>query len=392
MSRPTRVYLDNAATSWPKPEPVYAAVEHYLRQVGAAAGRGAYREALQVTEMVEASRRAVARLIGVRNPKSVVFTSSCTDALNLAIHGLMAAGGHVVTTVVEHNSVLRPLRKLEESGRVEVTRVRCDESGVVDPNDIETALRPHTRLVALVHASNVTGAVQPAAAVGAIVRDHKALFLLDAAQTLGELPFSVEKLGVDLLAAPGHKGLLGPLGTGVLYIRPGIEESLDTIRQGGTGSHSDEDRQPTTMPDKFEPGNLNVPGIVGVGAAAEFLRQHGVDTIREHCQAMTGRLLDGMGSISGVTVHGPAGAGERVGVVSISVNGYDPQELVAMLDAGYGVQVRAGLHCAPLMHRALETLTRGGTVRFSLGLFTSEAEVDTALNAVRQIAETSINA
>jgi len=381
-----RTYLDNAATSWPKPPAVYQAVDHYQREVGAAVGRGVYGEAIAAQEIVEHARRAVAQWIGAREARQIAFALNGTDALNIALHGALAEGGHVVTTLAEHNSVLRPLTTLEEQGRIEVTRIGCDAAGVVDPDAIRRALRPTTRVVAVVHASNVTGALQPAAEIGAVARAHGALFLLDAAQTVGEIPFNVEALNVDLLAAPGHKGLLGPLGTGFLYIRPGVEQQIGPLRQGGTGTHSDRDRQPDEMPEKYEAGNLNVPGIAGLGAGIRWLAVQGVAALRQRAIARTGMLIDGLSSIKGIRIYGPHAPEARVAVVSITLAGYDPQELAATLDAAFRVQVRAGLHCAPLMHRSLGTLATGGTVRFSLGPLNTDEDVRVAISAVAEVA------
>jgi cysteine desulfurase / selenocysteine lyase len=385
-----RIYLDNAATSWPKPESVYRAVDLYQREIGAAAGRGAYSAAIAAGEIVAATRRDLAGLIGAADPDRVVFTLNGTDALNIAIHGALSGpASHVVTTLAEHNSLLRPLAALQNAGRVEVSRVACGPSGAVDPDDIRRALRPTTRLVALVHASNVTGALQPAAEIGAIAREHGALFLLDAAQTIGELLLEVEQLNVDLLAAPGHKALLGPLGTGLLYIRPGIEDSLPAMRQGGTGTHSDRDHQPDALPEKYEAGNLNVPGIAGLGAGLRWLAERGIDSLRRRAVERTRLLIEGLTSIPGVRLYGPQSPEARVAVVSITLKGYDPQELAATLDAAFSIQVRAGLHCAPLMHRALGTLAAGGTVRFSPGALTSDDEIRAAVDAVAEVAAQS---
>jgi cysteine desulfurase family protein len=388
MSTPARrIYLDNAATSWPKPEAVYAAVERYQRELGAPAGRGAYAEALQVEQMVQAARRAAAELLGVQDPRQIVFTLNGTDSLNLAIHGLLdQEGGHVVTTVAEHNSVLRPLRELQQNGRITADRVACNAAGLVDPDEVRRALRPETKLIAVTHASNVTGALQPVAEIGRLAQERGILFLVDAAQTLGEMPVSVEELHADLLAAPGHKGLLGPLGTGLLYVRPGVERRLRSVRQGGTGSFSDDDRQPETLPDKYEPGNLNVPGIVGLGAGIQFLKQQGLSEVRRHAVELTERLLTGLADIRGVTLYGPPTAAQRVAVVSMSLSGVDSQELAAALDSAYRIQTRAGIHCAPAMHQALGTLQGGGTVRFSLGFASTADEVDAAVAGVREIA------
>jgi cysteine desulfurase family protein len=387
---PPRTYFDNAATSWPKPEAVYQAVDRYQREVGAPAGRSGYAEAVHVAREVAAARQAVARLLGADDPSRVIFTLNGTDALNLALHGLLRAGDHVVTSVLEHNSVLRPLRHLEQAGTIRVTRVPCDATGVVDPEAISGAVERDTRVVALVHASNVSGTIQPIEEAGRIAHDHGALLLVDAAQSLGQVPIDVARLPIDLVAAPGHKGLLGPLGTGVLWVAPGVENHLASVRQGGTGSRSEVDLQPEELPDKYEAGNLNVPGLVGLRHGVEWLLKRGVDMVRAHHQALTDRLLAGVQAISGVQIVGPAEAERRVGVVSLRVEGYDPQEVAAALDAGWLVQVRAGLHCAPLAHRALGTLATGGTVRFSIGPFTTDEDVDTAVLALQELTSGSM--
>ncbi len=385
-----RIYLDNAATSWPKPEAVYAAVERWQRELGAPAGRGVYREAGEVERLVADARRRAADLLGAEEPRRIIFTCNGTDSLNLALHGLLRPGDHVVTSVVEHNSVLRPLRQLEELHSVEVTRVPCDHAGLIDPDDIRAAIRRHTKLIVLVHVSNVTGAIQPVEAVGRIARDHGVLFLVDAAQSLGHLPVNVREIGADLLASPGHKGLLGPLGTGLLYVAPGVEERLAAVRQGGTGTQSDEDRQPDSLPDKYEAGNHNVPGIIGLGAGLAFVRDRGLDRIRAHDRELTTRLIAGLSEIAGVKIYGPRNSDRQSGVVSITIEGYDPQEAAGMLDTAYSIQARPGLHCAPLMHRALGTVSIGGTLRFSLGVFTTQEEIDAAIRGVAELASAAV--
>jgi cysteine desulfurase / selenocysteine lyase len=383
---PARLYLDQAATSWPKPESVYQAVDYYQRSIGAAAGRGAYAEALEAAQGVQRARASVARLLGAEQAKNIVFTHNGTDSLNIAIHGALSRGGHAITTAAEHNSVLRPLRALEQSGDVEVTRIALDDHGVVDAGDVRRALRRDTRLIALTHASNVTGAVQPAAEVGEIARQAEVLFLLDAAQTAGELPIDLRHLAVDLLAAPGHKGLLGPLGTGILYVRPGIEERVASFRQGGTGTLSDDDVQPANLPDKYEAGNLNVPGILGLGAGVEWLLEHGVERVRADSMRLTRQLLQRLAATPGITVHGHQTADDRVGLLSFTPGGIDPQEFAAILDSAFRIQVRAGLHCAPLMHAKLGTLGQGGTVRLSHGPFNTIADIERAADAIGEIA------
>jgi selenocysteine lyase/cysteine desulfurase len=298
---------------------------------------------------------------------------------------LLRPGDHVVTTVCEHNSVLRPLRFLAEHRDVAATYVSCDAQGYVDPNDIRRAITPKTRLIALVHASNVTGAVQPAEEVGRIANEHGVPFLVDAAQSLGYVAVDVRAIGCHLLAAPGHKGLLGPLGTGLLYIAPGIDEHLLPLRQGGTGTRSDEDVQPTTLPDRYESGNLNVPGIVGLAAGAADVASRGMATIERHAQDLTARLLNGLAGKRGITLYGPNSIERRLGVVSLNVAGYDPQELASLLDANWSIQTRAGLHCAPRMHAALGTAP-SGTLRLSIGHFNTAEQIDTVLAALGEIA------
>jgi len=384
-----RIYLDNAATSWPKPEVVYDAVNRYLREGGAAAGRGVYGDAVETSVLVSQCRRGIARLINSGEEHRIIFTLNGTDSLNLAIHGLLdqaADRPHVVTTEIEHNSVLRPLRMLEQRGLIDVTRVGCDSAGLVDADEVRKALRPNTRLVALNHASNVTGAIQPAAEIGRIAREAGAVYLLDAAQTLGDIEVDVMALGVDLLAASGHKGLLGPLGTGVLYVGPRVESQLHSTRQGGTGTQSELDMQPDELPEKYESGNLNVPGIVGLGAAVAWLAEQGIASIRAHAIELTDRLLAGLTTVDGLRVMGPADARRQVGLVSVAVQGYDPQELAAMLDAGCRIQSRAGLHCAPRVHEAIGTVSQGGTLRLSIGPFNTAEDIDAAVDALRQIA------
>jgi cysteine desulfurase family protein len=384
-----RIYLDNAATSWPKPESVYRAVDHYLREIGGPNGRSGYREALEANRIVERARRGVAELIGARDLSHIVFGFNGTDVLNLAIRGIVRPGDHVVATVCEHNSVLRPLRLLREQEGVNVTYVPCDAEGFVSPDDVRAALNPNTRLVAVVHASNVTGALQPIAEIGKVVRESDAFFLVDAAQSLGHVPVDVGQLDVDLLAAPGHKGLLGPLGTGVLCIRPGVERQLQPLRCGGTGSQSEEDRQPDQLPDKYEPGNHNLPGLAGLAAATDFLRAETIEAVHAHHTELTARLLEGLGDVPGLTIHGPQSTANRSSVVSITVEGYDPQELAAMLDASQHIQCRAGLHCAPRMHEALGTTAGGGTLRLSPGHATTIEEIDTVIAALAEVSAIS---
>jgi cysteine desulfurase family protein len=379
-----RIYLDNAATSWPKPEAVYRAVDDYQRRLGAPAGRSSYTQAAAVERIVASCRQKIAQLIGAPDAKQIVFTLNGTDSLNLALHGLLRPGDHVVTTVCEHNSVLRPLRFLVEHRGVYVSYISCNAMGVVDPDDIRRAFTQHTRLVAVVHASNVTGAIQPVAAISRIAKEREVPVLVDAAQSLGYVPVDVRELECDLLAAPGHKGLLGPLGTGLFYLSKKMADRVLPLRQGGTGTKSDEDSQPASLPDRYESGNLNVAGIVGLEAGVSHILATGIDRCRETTRRLTARLLGGLAALPAVNIYGSASADDRVGVVSLNVEGYDPRELASLLDANWSIQTRAGIHCAPRMHAALGTAP-AGTLRLSVGHFTTEGEIDAVLAALGEL-------
>jgi cysteine desulfurase family protein len=385
-----RIYLDNAATSWPKPAAVYDAVDDWQRRVGASYGRGTSAAVDETHSLVEGARRGVATLIGENDPRRVVFTTGGTDSLNLAIFGLVRPGDHVVATVCEHNAVLRPLQTLGESAGVETTLVGCDAYGIVDADEVIAAIRPQTRLVAMIQASNVTGAIQPVEQVAAATKSRGVRLLVDAAQSLGRMPIDVCRLGADAIAAPGHKGLLGPLGTGVLWLRPGVERDLRPLRYGGAASGGDRLEMPSAMPDRYEAGSLNTPGIAGLAAGVEHVQRAGVEVIRQQIGAARRRLAEGLDAIDGVTVYGPSDPALQAGVVSFAARGYDPHELAALLASVAGVECRAGLHCAPRLHRALGTASLGGLVRFSPGAETSDSELDAATEAVRQFAQSPI--
>lgn len=379
-----RTYLDNAATSFPKPEPVYRAVDDYQRRLGASAGRSGYRSAGEAGRIVDQARSNLSRLFGAEGGSRFALAFNGTDALNGAIHGLLRPGDHVVTTAAEHNSVLRPLRMQSERG-VEVTILNVDETGRVDLDDARQALRPGTRMLIVTHASNVTGAIQPIQDLAEMARERGVWTLLDAAQTAGHLPINLRNLPIDVLACSGHKGLLGPLGTGVLYLRPGLEKQFIPLRQGGTGTSSESDRQPETMPELLEAGNLNVAGLAGLEAGVGWLLKHGVERVRDEIEALTTQLIDGLRRQPKVTILGDATAGERVGVVSLTAEDWSPADLASALDAEFGIETRAGLHCAPRMHARLGTLTTGGTLRASLGPLSQREDVEQFLNALRAI-------
>jgi selenocysteine lyase/cysteine desulfurase len=269
---------------------------------------------------------------------------------------------------------------------VEVSIVPADATGRIDPTDMRQAIRPHTRLLAMIHASNVTGTIQPIAEVAEIAQAAGVLFLVDAAQSAGHVAIDVAAIGIDLLACPGHKGLLGPLGTGLLYLKPGVEESVESLRQGGTGSQSEEDHQPDSLPDKYESGNHNAPGLVGLEAGLAWLAEQKPGQLRQHEMELTAKFLEGINSLSNIQVHGPNDPERQVGVVSVTVAGYEPQVLASILDENFQIQIRSGLHCAPLAHQTLGTLASGGTARFSFGPFTTNEHIEAAVEALREIA------
>ena len=377
------IYLDNAATSFPKPPAVCAAIDGVLRTAAANPGRGGHRMAVEAARVVAQARQWLATLINAPEPRQVVFTLNGTEALNLALRGLLRPGDHVITSRMEHNSVARPLRRLERDG-VEVTRVAADGQGRVDPADIAAAFRPNTRLVALTHASNVCGTVLPITEVGRHCCERNVRFLVDAAQTAGIFPIDVQEQEIDLLAMPGHKGLLGPTGTGALYLAPGLV--LEPLRYGGTGSQSESEEQPDLLPDRYESGTVNTVGIAGLGAGVQFILETGVETICAREQGLVARLLQGLAAIEGVRLYGPPPGEHRAAVVSFNIGQWDPNDAAAVLDESFGIACRPGLHCAPLAHETLGTLPNG-TIRFSPGYFTPDEEIDTALAAVRRLAE-----
>lgn len=376
------VYLDNAATTYPKPAAVYDRMDDFLRNHCANPGRSGHRMSVESQRAVVQCRQAVADLLGAPSPDHVVFTLNATDALNIAIKGIVRPGDHVVTTRMEHNSVARPLEGAKRHG-VEVTFVGADCEGRVAASDILAAVRGNTRLVAMTHASNVVGTILPVEEVATALRGTSCLLLVDAAQTAGAVPISVKDAGIDLLAFAGHKGPLGPPGTGGLIV--GGRALPGPFREGGTGTVSESITHPEELPERLEAGTLNVSGIVGLLAGVEYLLDRTVASVREHERAMAEALHLGLASIQGVTVYGPADFALRSGPVSFSVGEADPRAVAAILDASFDVAVRAGLHCAPLAHQSLGTYP-AGTVRMSPGPFTTVEDVTTALQAVEQVA------
>lgn len=378
------VYLDNAATSHPKPEAVYQAVADTLRY-GGSSGRGSHRQALTADRIVFETRETLCELFNGADSSRFVFTPNATTAINQALFGVLSAGDRVVTTSVEHNAVVRPLRELSDRG-VHVSKVSADPlTGLVAPSALKSAcLETETRLLVVNHCSNVISSLQDLTGLGAWCRKNNIIFMVDGAQSAGLIPVDIQALEIDLFAAPGHKGLLGPQGTGFLYVRPGID--IQPFIFGGTGTHSQLDRQPDELPERFESGTLNLPGLAGLHAATQYLSQIGIDAIRTREMTLIARLMSGLQSIDGVTLYGPRSLEDRGSVISFNLADYDSAQVGYLLDRQAEILLRTGLHCAPDAHRTIGTFP-SGTVRVSPGHFTSDAEVDYFLEAVVKLTQ-----
>jgi cysteine desulfurase/selenocysteine lyase len=375
-------YLDNAATSFPKPESVYAALDHFARTSLANPGRSGHRMAQAAEHAIADARHRLNRFFNGRSPERFVFTLNATDALNMAMKGVLRDGDHVVTSDLEHNSVSRPLVALAEAGRITLTRVAADAGGTLDPDAIKAAFTPKTRLVALTHASNVLGTVQPVGEIGRLVRERDALYLVDGAQTAGVVPIDVQAMCIDLLAVPGHKSLLGPTGTGALYAGPRTE--VKPWREGGTGGDSLTPTQPAEFPHLLEGGTPNVLGIAGLIAGLDYVEERGLAAIHRHEVELCDRLRAALHDMPGFEVYGHGDAARRVGALAFRFEGISSPDLGGILDASFEIAVRAGLHCSPYIHKALDTAP-DGLIRVSPGPFTTEADVDRLTAALREV-------
>jgi cysteine desulfurase / selenocysteine lyase len=380
------IYLDNAATTWPKPETVYRALDEFARSAAANPGRSGHRMAVASETKVGEARARVAKLLNAEGPDRIVLTLNATDALNIAIKGILRPGDHVVTSVLEHNSINRPLAALEAAGAISVTRIQADADGGLTAEAVRGALTPSTRLVAVTHASNVLGVVNDAAALGEAAMAHGAVLLLDASQTAGVAPIDVRAAQLDLVAFPGHKGCLGPMGTGALYVRPGL--ALRAFREGGTGFGAESELQPEAMPFHLEGGTPNAHGLAGLAAGLEFVEREGVEKIGAHERDLALRFAEHARRIPGVTVWSARSPSRQIGPVSLSLRGRDPAQVGALLDERYGIACRPGLHCAPGTHRHLGTFP-SGTIRFSFGYFNTAADVEAAAAALKEVAAES---
>jgi cysteine desulfurase/selenocysteine lyase len=376
------IYLDNAATSFPKPESVYRALDQFARSSLANPGRAGHKMALAAEHALDDARHRLNQLFHGQAPERFVFTLNCTDALNIVFKGVLREGDHVVTTDLEHNSISRPLRAMELAGFISLTRVPADGGGTIDPDALRKAITPRTKLIALTHASNVLGTIQPIADIARIAHEYDALMLVDAAQTAGVIPIDLQEMGIDFLGIPGHKGLLGPTGTGALYVRPGLE--LRPWREGGTGGDSSSETQPKLWPYFLEGGTPNVLGVAGMSAGIEFVQSRGLDSIHAHETELTERLWRRIDEMPGFAVFGHRDQARRVGTLSFRCEALPAAEVGGILDQAFEIAIRPGLHCAPYIHRALGSHPEG-LVRVSPGPFNTSEDMDRLADALKEI-------
>ncbi len=385
MSKNLNLYFDNAATSWPKPEAVYRAPETQMREASGNPGRSGHTRTLESDRLLYKTRETLGRLFNISDPSRVVFAYNGTDALNIALKGFLEKGDHVLYTAMEHNSVLRPLGRLRRDGLIDTTMIPCSETGYPDLDYLETAYRPNTTLLVVNHASNVTGTIAPLPEIIKSAHNRRVKVLVDAAQTAGVIPIDVQKEAIDMLAFTGHKGLLGPTGTGGLYVSPDID--LKPLREGGTGSQSESDVHPESMPERLEAGTLNSAGLAGLLEGVNFILEQGLEQTRKKEEELRDYLWNNLRSINGITLYGPeTSPGRTVAVVSLTVEGADCGEVGYILESSYGILCRTGLHCAPLAHQAIGTHPEG-TVRLSPGFFTTKKDIDFLIQALVEIVQ-----
>jgi len=377
------IYLDNSATSWPKPASVIQAMNQFNDLTGSNPGRSGHHLSIEAGRILFNTREILAKLFGVSDPLNIAFTSSITHSLNIVLQGFLKTGDHVITTSIEHNSVMRPLRELETRG-VELTVIDCDSSGIFDPQKIPKNIKPNTKLIVATHASNVTGTILPIAGIGKIASEYGITFCVDSAQTAGILNIDVEESHIDILCFTGHKGLFGPMGTGGLYIKNSLEKRISPLMYGGTGSRSEFEIQPDFMPDKYESGTLNTIGIAGLYAGVTFINNTGLEKIQLKENMLLNRLIDGISDNKAVMLYGPLHVKDRVGVLSLNINGLSSSDTSFYLDDNYGILTRPGLHCAPSAHKTIGTFPYG-TARLSFGYFNTIEDVDAAIKAINEI-------
>lgn len=377
------VYFDNAATTFPKPNRVYDEIMKAMKEYGANPGRSGHKLALKASRGIFETRDLLSKFFNTGNPMNIVFTFNGTESLNIGIKGVLKPGDHVITTSMEHNSVLRPIKHLEKLG-IESTIVKANSQGIIDPLNIKEAIKPNTKLIATTHVSNLTGSIMPIEEIGKIAKDNNIYYLVDAAQSAGVYSIDVQRMNIDILAFPGHKGLLGPQGTGGLYIREDID--LEGTFQGGTGSASHSLEQPDIVPDKFESGTTNAPGIIGLGEGIKYIMEKGIDNIRIHEEELTKHFIEEASKIEGIKIYGPLDINKQGAVVPINIGDADSSEVSYILDEEYGIAVRPGMHCAPLAHKTIGTFEQG-VVRFSFGIFNTHEEIEYGIKALKEISK-----
>ncbi|MCX8130014.1 MAG: aminotransferase class V-fold PLP-dependent enzyme [Clostridia bacterium] len=378
------IYLDNAATSYPKPNRVYEEIDRCMREYCANPGRGGHAMSIASGKAVLEAREVICKFFSIKNPMQLCFTKNATESLNIAIKSCLRENIHVITTSMEHNSVIRPLKTLEKENGAEITIVKGDEYGEIDPDEVKKNIRKNTKLIALTLSSNVNGIVMPVKEIGKIARENEIIFLVDASQGAGVFNIDVEDMNIDMLAFPGHKGLLGPQGTGGLYAREGLD--LKPIMQGGTGSNSENIFQPEIMPDLLESGTLNTPGIVGLGYGVDFISSFGLDNLKKYKYMLVNRFFEGLRDIRRIRIYSKNDMEKNSGIVAVNFDDIDSSEISYALDKVYGIATRPGLHCAPLAHQTLGTVN-SGIVRFSVGCFNTIEEIDITLEALREISQ-----
>ncbi|MGF7186278.1 cysteine desulfurase family protein [Desulfitispora alkaliphila] len=381
------IYLDNAATSWPKPPQVMNAMQNYFYKVGGSPGRSGHFLSVEAGKIVFEARELLAELFNAPDPQRIVFTKNATEGLNFVLLTLLKPGDHIITTSMEHNSVMRPLRYLERKG-IEVTVVQCDGEGRVSLDDLKKSIKAHTKMIVVNHASNIVGTVQPVDKIGKIAKEHKCIFVVDCAQTAGSINIDLAKMNIDIVAFTGHKGLLGPQGTGGLCLNSNID--LPPLLYGGTGSNSETETQPIHMPDKLESGTLNTIGIAGLSAGVKFILNTGISKIESYDQQITQYFIDEILKYPELELYGPREAIEKTGVISVNLKGVVCSEVGTILDRFFNIMTRTGLHCAPTAHKTIGTFSQGGTIRFGLGYFNTEKEVKKTIDALEEIIEKNI--
>lgn len=378
-----KIYLDHAATSFPKPECVKKAVVDYMTNIGVNVNRGGYESAYNTASIVYETRKQLCELFDFPKCENVIFTENITYALNFILKGLLKSGDHVLVSSMEHNAVMRPLIQLEKQG-VTFSRISCEKDGELMVDTMESFVKKNTKAVVMTSASNVCGTHMPLEKVGQFCKEHGLIFIVDSAQTAGVFPISMTKMGIDVLAFTGHKGLLGPQGIGGFLVKDEVANKMEPLITGGTGSLSDSEETPDFLPDKFEPGTLNLPGIFGLHASLDYLKEIGLSTIQEKEMRLLKQLLEGLGTIKGVRIIGKDGIENRSAVVSIQCDFMDEAELSFVLDQEYGIMTRVGMHCAPNAHKVLGSFPRG-TVRFSIGYGTEKEDVDAVIQALKKL-------